>query len=1481
MTFFRIQTNLLILLTSSLFTLNSHAAAIAQSPLFLSEGAPPIVMLTMGKEHKLYYEAYNDASDLDDDGLLDTTYKPTTIDYFGYFDSFKCYDYASNLFTPVSAAGTDKQCSGNWSGDFLNYITTSRMDALRKVFYGGYRSSDGTSQTILKRSFIPRDAHSWGKEYTSVAHDGYDISDYADLDLPDSGKRHLFANVSLSASGQPLMRVLNDSAFRVWEWLSIERPVADSKCNNSSGSRVNCVQGTSVITNYSVNTKVCVDGLLEANCKAYSDGNTITYKPIGVLQRYGDDESMDFGLLTGSFGRNISGGVLRKNISSFQDEVDPDTGKFTNINGIVSTLDKLRIVGFNYSNNSYDSGWITTRAINEGEAADWGNPVAEMMYETLRYFAGKASPTDEFSLNVSTNKYEKAATSGNPKGLGLPHPTWLDPYRDNGGYSSCAKPIQMVISDLNPSFDSDQLPGSYFDSSFSGDLAGMNVSTLANVIWAGESEDSMAFIGQSGTNSDGTPSAKAVTSFATIRGLAPEEPTKQGSYYAASVALYGQQQDMHSAAGEQNVDTLAVALASPLPRIQIPVLGKIVTLVPFAKSVGGSGISAAQSAFQPTNQIVDFYVEKIVNTGTGNMDSSVNGGRPYGKFRINYEDVEQAADHDMDAIVEYQFSVNAINEITINLDSSYAAGGIKHHIGYVISGTTADGTYLEVRDKDTSAGGDPDYFLDTHPGELPGSGITTVNTDPLPLTASRTFTVGSSVSASFIKHDPLWYAAKWSMPDENNNNQLDTDEWDSDGDGTPDGYFLVTNAGKLDEQLNNAFAEIISRVSSSSAVSANSARLDTNTKIYQARFNSTTWSGQLLAHDLDDDDGSVGEIAWDAATLIPTENSRKIYSYDPLASTDDKGIIFEYANLNDDQKALLNLDTAGNIDGLAEKRADYIRGDTTNEQLNSGPFRTRASLMGDIVNSDPWYSGPSDDFGYSALGGAEGTSYLTFRDAKRTRTPALYFGANDGMLHAINANDGKELFTYIPDSLINKLNKLTSANYGCTGNSTCIPHTYFVDGPPRAADAYFDNAWHTALVGTLGGGGQGLFALDVTNPDASSFNASKVLWEISTEQSPKTTDLTKFKNNLGHTFAQASIVRMQNGKWAAIVSNGYQSVNQTAVLFIIDIETGHIIRSFDTKLGGGAKPNGLSTPVAVDEDNDKIVDSIYAGDLQGRLWKIDVSDESPINWGFAFGSAAVPAPLFIAEDADNNVQPITAKPEVGLHPDGGLMVYFGTGQYYVEGDQDIATSPGIQAFYAIRDQGSAVNKTQLQAQTILYEKSFASLGFSVRVTSKNTVNYPSQQGWYMNLVSPPPTGETDSIIKGERVVTHPRLENGHIIFITLIPNSDPCSAGGTSWVMEMDAVSGQPLANAPYDINGDGEFNDSDLIATDTNGDGVIDADDDPASTSGINLHGAGIISGYANVNGDKHVGGTVGGIETIEGEISDPNGRQSWRQLR
>ncbi|MEA1991970.1 MAG: hypothetical protein U9N58_07230, partial [Thermodesulfobacteriota bacterium] len=588
------------------------------------------------------------------------------------------------------------------------------------------------------------------------------------------------------------------------------------------------IPATATLTDYHARVKVCDPSMPENNCKMYPSG---VYKPVGILQRHGESDRMYFGLITGSYSKNTSGGVLRKNISSITDEIDSNTtGQFTSTNGIIKTIDALRVIGFDYGSHSYNQncGWITSRPISQGECRMWGNPVGEMMYEGLRYFAGKGAATTDFNYS-----------SGDDVTLGLPKPAWQDPYDPNSGFAYCAKPFMLVLSDINPTYDSDQLPGSYF-SSFTGDLTGLNVNGLANTICTDEGDAGSHFIGQSDSTYDGTCSEKDVTGFGGVRGLCPEEPTKQGSYYAASVAYFGRTEDISDANSSQNINTYAVGLASPLPRINIPVGDGTVTLVPFGKSVGGYSISAAQSQFQPTNTIVDFFVETITPT--------------YGKFRINFEDVEQGADHDMDAIIEYEYQVNG-NTVDITLNSTYAAGSIIQHIGYIISGTTADGTYLEVRDWDTSSGSDPDYFLDTPPGQGPGE--TWNDGNALPLTTTRTFTVGDNPAATLLKN-PLWYAAKWGgFEDRNDNDKPDlVNEWDKDMDGVPDTYFYVTNPLRLEEQLNKSFADILRRTSSGTAASVISNSRSGEGAIYQSIFfpeykgplgNIATWAGEVHA----------------------------------------------------------------------------------------------------------------------------------------------------------------------------------------------------------------------------------------------------------------------------------------------------------------------------------------------------------------------------------------------------------------------------------------------------------------------------------------------------------------------------------------------------------------------------------------------------------------------------------------------------------
>jgi type IV pilus assembly protein PilY1 len=629
-------------------------------------------------------------------------------------------------------------------------------------------------------------------------------------------KRHLFCVTSLSDGEPHRIRVLLNNSHRIWEWASKERPV----CDNSLGTPAH---------EYFVRVKVCDPSVgLEDNCKQYPNGN---YKPIGLLQKYGeggnkvcskslkpcdtdadcagegsciDLASIYFGLITGSYYNNLSGGVLRKNIWSINDEIDQNTGIFKTTIGdkgsIIQTINRLKTVGFKYSGYYYGSlykcGWITTRPIRNGECRMWGNPIAEMMYEAERYFAGKKSPTRFFTYHSSQDT-----------GLDLPKPDWEDPYEI---FPWCSKPSMIVISDVNPSYDSDKVPGNDFNG-YAGDLPDLKVKELAKTI--GDEEgitNTLHFIGQSGSEYDFICSAKNISNLGSIRGLCPEEPTKEGSYYSAALAYYGKTQ-FEDKLNRQNITTYAVALSSPVPEIKIQVGSNTVTLVPIGKSVSGCAYvyyhcarrctltydnnrglvisDCDKSSYCPSNQIVDFYVTKITPT--------------YGQFRINFEDVEQGADHDMDAIVTYEYEVIDDTHVKIKLSSDYASGCIDQVMGFVISGTSEDGVYLPVRDKDS---GHCDW-------DTPSVVCN------MPLVWEKIFTVSSGSTATLLKN-PLWYAAKWGgFDDINGNNKPDLQaEWDSDGDGVPDNYFFVANPLKLYQQLDKAFKAVLNRSGSAGAV---------------------------------------------------------------------------------------------------------------------------------------------------------------------------------------------------------------------------------------------------------------------------------------------------------------------------------------------------------------------------------------------------------------------------------------------------------------------------------------------------------------------------------------------------------------------------------------------------------------------------------------------------------------------------------------
>jgi type IV pilus assembly protein PilY1 len=1589
----------------------AQSLSIAQSPLFNTFQVPPLNMLVVGRDHKLYYEAYNDTSDLNGDGVLDVGYKPNTIDYFGYFNSRICYTHDGDKFLPAGTAGgtNGKQCSGNWSGDFLNYLATSRMDALRKVLYGGLRSTDTATETVLQAAYITQDGHSWGKEYQSVARDGYDIGLYSPLSAPGTDRYNLFAVTTTASDGRaPVLRVQANTPYRVWEWVSIEGPVAGNRCvhgstgpqcsaataqepfpghprsrvqfdaleleyataanqfgaavtnnsinctnnacnpngaddnyltiataairvtndgnyqfridgddnidfaiysnsgltslvtngsvgcypngrgfgdspdctgtgattrttsnvflatnqtyyikfrheeeaggdgytlewqkvdngqtfgwqilNTSSNSNNNinpsfdtattarfrtfyynlrpAVTGSAAIVNYRLRVRACPPenaAWREDNCKAYGSGATASYKPTGILHDYGESERMEFGLITGSQFNNTQGGVLRSEVKRFTSEINSN-GTFTlGAGSIIRTLNSFRLIGLNYnngdgegtSNPNWSSGGdcaaLGTAALGNGQCRMWGNPIGEMMYESLRYFAGAGVATPVFAAGGSATGVTEETT------LGLPTATWKNPYAPiaSGGQGklTCARPYQTVISDINPSYDS-ALPGNAFgetapNGATPATISGFSASTEGQTIWTQEYGGARSvYIGQAGAVNDGAPTAKLASSFGNIRGLVPEEPTKGGSYYSGSVARYGRVNDINAVDAVQNLRTYSVAVASPLPRIEIPVGTSKISLVPFAKSVGGAFGITAGAAFQPTNTIVDFYVERIVNLPGQPVDASINGGRGFAVFRINYEDVEQGNDHDMDAIVRYEIAVNADGTVSVTLRSEYAAGSVIQHMGYVISGTTNDGIYLDVRDIDTTAANSPAYRFNTPPGRNPGyCNVTTMPADcaQLPLINSRTFTAGGTQAAEVLK-DPLWYAAKYGgFRDANDDGIPQAAEWDADADGVPDSYFLVTNALRLRDQLSNAFDTIAQDAKPSGSVTVLGARVSEGSlsfaPTYSVDAGGSDWTGDLIAANVSSS-GGAGAQEWSASARMPLEAARNIIGVKTFGtSTTRVPVPFTAAGFGDDtaQRAAIGA-TAANISGTFGSTTtpaqviSYLRGNVAGE---GNPFRNRSSILGDIINSRPTVSGNKDDYGWANLPGGLGTGYTAFVAGKASRTPAVYVGANDGFLHAFNAKrladgGGVELFAFSPFGVRDNLWRLADPEYGTLDTNG---HQYFVDGEVNVIDAKLGSSWATVLVGTAGRGGKTLFGLNVTAPQ--SFTANDVLWEVVGGSA------APYNLNMGQASGRPEIVLAEDNKWYALVGNGYNSAAGDPALMVVDLQTGATVNTIVIN-DGGTFTNGLGNIAVQDVNGNGKADTVYGGDLQGNLWKIDMTSVSPASWGVAYSGA----PVFIARDALNVRQPITGGLELIRLPSGGTMVYFGTGRYLTDTDADPATSNQIQAFYAVLDKGTpSLVRSNLQQQTITAQNSGTQV---TRSTSANPVDYSTQFGWYLDLTVNAAPGI------GERFIGTPRIQSGVVLFTTFQPKDDPCSPGGDNFLYGLSALSGANALN--------------------------------------------------------------------------------------
>ncbi|MEN8177073.1 MAG: PilC/PilY family type IV pilus protein [Pseudomonadota bacterium] len=678
---------------------------------------------------------------------------------------------------------------------------------------------------------------------------------------------------------------------------------------------------------------------------------------------------------------------------------------------------------------------------------------------------------------------------------------------------------------------------------------------------------------------------------------------------------------------------------------------------------------------------------------------------------------------------------------------------------------------------------------------------------------------------------------------------------------------------ELKTALKQVFSAAMSR-SSASSVAVNTGSITGSSKLYQAVFDGTDWSGDIEAFAVNLDGSIAATPSWKASDNLPIHTDRHIITYDGTI-----GQPFQWANITVDQQTLLG----------SEEVLNYLRGDSSLEESSGGSFRDRTKLLGDFINSAPvWLGGPAmhypDNWGDTA---AENVSpYSTFKSNNSNRIGMVYAGSNDGMMHAFNADTGAELFAYVPGVVYSDLANLTLPDYA---------HQYYVDGSVTVVDAFF-TSWHTVLTAGLNAGGQGVYALDVTYPgdfSTEAGGAANVLWEFDDGDD----------SDLGYTYSQPNVVRLQDDSWAVIFGNGYNntevdnhvSADGNAVLYIVDVSDGSLIKKLDTGEGtaddptGNGRPNGFATVSPVDVTGDSIVDYVYAGDLFGNMWKFDLNNSNKTQWDVAYGKPLFTACAGLTCDASNS-QPITTRPQVGRHPSApGYIVYFGTGKYF-EFNDDSSASQVTQSFYGIWDKDEGTLSTTLGRSSLLQQSILAEIDVNsdsvddYRITSNESIDWTSHMGWYMDLVNTE-GGNTDN--KGERQISASILREDRIIFTTMIPEDNPCSAGGTGWLMELDANDGSLLEFTPFDVNNDGKFDEDDYIQAtiDVDGDGDVD-DDDKLPPSGVKsqvgiIPMPAILADPKNDKEYKYTPGTKGDIQvTTENPGPGARGRQSWSEL-
>ena len=647
-------------------------------------------------------------------------------------------------------------------------------------------------------------------------------------------------------------------------------------------------------------------------------------------------------------------------------------------------------------------------------------------------------------------------------------------------------------------------------------------------------------------------------------------------------------------------------------------------------------------------------------------------------------------------------------------------------------------------------------------------------------------------AAKYGGFDPTLTQAPYTNPNLQATGSL-IKSWDKDGNGTPDNWYAGNDPVGLKTGLSNVFQQIVAAGSlgDGAAPATSGVSIATAKEIYYASYSLINGGrGAVKACGFNVPIATCDATpTWDAAAWLDptaataystyqTDTSRQI-----ISRSGGAGVAFKYANLSGVDKAAMDINTTTGLTDtptlLGVDRVNYIRGDSSKESNKvGGIFRTRLKTkLGDIVGSGPVYVGAPN----ALYAGDAFTGYSAFIAANVNRKPVIYVGANDGMLHAFDASTagkGKELFAYVPGKFL-EIDPATSAPKISALTTLTYTHEFYVDSTPMIGDVKLSGGWATLLVGSYGAGGKGYFALDVTDPTkfTETYASSISKWEFSDSAAP--VDMGYSYNQPAQSPISGQVLQITkipdgtaNGRWAVIVGNGFGSTSGKAILYMLDPNDGSVIQKIVVE--GSLGDNGLATPLPVATQGGGWVDTIWAGDLKGNMWRVrwDTSDNT---WKTS--------KVFAGSDT----QPITAAPAVAPHAlvPGAWAVVFGTGKYIERADYNTTVQ---QTVFGFADTFSAtpITKADLVAQTVTSTTAAdVNTGDFFRTTSSNAVNFASKKGWYFDMPN----------TNGERSIVNSIMpaDTG----IVLVSSFTPATAclPGTGYVNIFNAYSGAAVVD--------------------------------------------------------------------------------------